>query len=78
MNITTTENRPAVLVPDGRTEHGVEPMAYDGKLVRVYPVTARDIFGLQMLDHHREKFAPVRGGGVMVTHEALDKIVSIR
>lgn len=74
MTIMKPEKDPAVLVPDGRTDTGVEPLRYDGKLVRVYPTKARDVFALQMLDHHREKFAPVNGGGVMVTPEALAKI----
>lgn len=74
MKIATTEKRPAVLVSDGKTEHGVEPVQYPGKLVRVHPVTARDVFALQMLDHQREKFAPLKGGGVFVTLGALPKV----
>lgn len=75
MTIETTKKHRAVLMPDGKTEHGVEPRRFDGALTRVIPHTSRDVFGLQMLDLHREKFAPAKGGGLLVTPEALQKIL---
>ena len=75
MLIQRKEVNPAVLVSDGRTEHGVEPVTYEGTLRRVVPTTARDVFALQMLEHRREKFAPAQGGGILVTATGLQKVL---
>ena len=45
-----------------------------GPHVRVIPKTAREVLSLQMLEHRREKYAPARGNGVILTPEALERI----
>lgn len=68
----------SVLMPDGRTDHGVEPVLANKPLVRVVPQDGRDVFALQMLDHHREKWAPAHGPGIMVLPDVLGKILRPR
>jgi len=76
MILSKPESHAAVLVDDDKSTPGVVSKQFNGKLHRVVPQSGRDVFALQMLDHQREKFAPLHGPGIMVTDSALDKIIS--
>lgn len=43
----------------------------EGRWARVMPRTAKDVLYLQMLEHHRDKFAPYDGDGILVRAECL-------
>ena len=45
-----------------------------GVFFRVSPQTADEVFLLQTMELHREKFAPANGDGVIVTGQALHHI----
>lgn len=66
---------PEVIMPEGRRDNVISyvPTRLSGNYFRVAPKSPREIFALQMLEHHREKFAPAHGDGVIVTEDALRK-----
>lgn len=70
----TTENTPRAVVanykePNGEPTFGESHLS--GDWYRVFPVTARDVCFLQMLEHRVDKFAPASGGGVLVHPRSL-------
>lgn len=75
MILQSAKKHLAVLVNAPGREHAVTAKRYDGPLHRVCPQTARDVFGLQMLEHQREKFAPAEGSGILVTPTGLEKLM---
>jgi hypothetical protein len=42
---------------------------------RVFPVDAREIHALRLLDHQEHKFAPTSGNGVLISDTALRQFV---
>jgi hypothetical protein len=66
------EDNPLVIisVTDARDQRKFEQERIKGKFLRVWPMTARQILTMQMLEHRKEKFAPADGGGILVEIEA--------
>lgn len=66
---------PEVIMPETRVSNtrSYTSTLLSGVFFRVCPKTSREILALQMLEHHKEKFAPTHGDGVIVTEEALRK-----
>lgn len=68
---------PEVIMPEkkasGSSLVSYEHVRLSGIFFRVSPQSNREILAIQMLEHHREKFAPAHGDGVIVTFEALQK-----
>lgn len=66
---------PEVIMPEDRRESSVSYTitTISGEFYRVTPKSPREIFAIQMLEHHRDKFAPAHGDGVILTSEALHK-----
>lgn len=56
-------------IPNGDPSFREDSLA--GDWFRVFPVSARDVQFLQLLEHHLDKFAPATGGGVLVHPRAL-------
>ena len=68
------EVRPCAVVATYKVQNGDPNFQTDdlpGEWHRVFPVTARDVQFLQMLEHRVDKFAPATGGGVLVHPRAL-------
>jgi hypothetical protein len=70
------EPRPSVVSPVIEVRNGdpkFEVSELSGKdWLRVFPVTAEDVFFLQCLVMHEDKFAPATGHGVIVAKRCLD------
>lgn len=74
--IIKIETNPEVIV----CVHTGDRISYEaaiqpGEFCRVMPSSAHQVFALNMLEHHREKFAPAHGNGILVTRAGLDKYI---
>lgn len=72
----TVERSPSGIEPYIEKSH-VDNVSYAGKAlpgpwVRVFPESAREVLFLQSLRQHIDKFAPVRGGGILIRRTFLD------
>jgi hypothetical protein len=47
-----------------------------GVFFRVIPDGFREIFLIQMLEQYREKFAPAKGNGVLISESAMKQITA--
>lgn len=53
----------------GEDSYPVETVS--GTWWRVHPRTGGDVCFLQMLEHHRDKLAPAKGDGVLISTEVM-------
>lgn len=63
------ERHPRVIAVSYKVANGDPTFDEDilvGDWFRVFPVTARDVLFLQMLEHRVDKHAPAQGGGVLI------------
>lgn len=70
----TKEDNPLVIRAkpselSGENSYAVEEAA--GTWWRVRPRTGSDVCLLQMLEHHRDKLAPAKGDGVLISTETV-------
>lgn len=73
-DLNTPEANPQVIYTRdklGRESHEVKRV--NGFFYRVFPIDGREIFALRMLEHHKDKFAPASGNGVLITQDAFYK-----
>jgi len=71
------ENRPDAVVPvpahNGDDNFTVAELP--GDWLRVFPANGRDVYFLQCLEHRLDKFAPAKGGGVLIARRCLPAVV---
>lgn len=67
---------PQVIIKSHNAIHGsaYRPRELKGTHYHVSPQCGREVMALQMLETGIEKFAPVEGGGVILTIEAMAKM----
>ncbi len=72
------ETRPEAVVPVAATVNGDENFvtsALPGDWLRVFPANGRDVDFLRFLEHRVDKFAPAKGGGVLIARRCLPTVV---
>jgi len=69
----TRDRNPIVIVGSAQSSGGVKTKDMKGSFWRVWPINAKEVFAIQMLEHQMEKFAPYNGTGIILTEEACDK-----
>jgi hypothetical protein len=55
---------------------GFDTKNVKGSFFRIIPDGYREIFLLQMLEMHCEKYAPARGNGLLITKAAFEKLTA--
>jgi hypothetical protein len=46
-------------------------MILPGKWLRVFPKNAKDVLFIQLLEHAKDKFAPLHGEGILINPDVL-------
>ena len=59
------------VIPLNSAASEVESKRLRGMWYRVFPVTSTDVFRLQALKHHVDKFTPADGKGMLVSPRAM-------
>ena len=74
-SIRQREIDPQVLVSRKRSNNDktFSKRTLNGTAWRVFPRNQKDVFAIQMLALHCEKFAPVFGEGVIISNDAIQK-----
>lgn len=75
-NVISKELDPEVVIRTQAKERGrydYDTGIVKGKFLRVKPETSKEVFAIQWMEHHVEKFAPARGEGILITVDAAEK-----
>ena len=62
-------------IPSFGTASAYKSKQLKGVWHRVFPVDAKEIHALRLLDHQEHKFAPTSGNGVLISDTALRQFV---
>jgi len=73
--LTKTETDPecVVFVKTDKRGNDLETERVTGEFYRVKPTTAAEVFAIQWMEHQREKYAPARGEGILISAAAIEK-----
>jgi len=76
--LRNTEVDPVVIVPViGDTgKSGYRSKVVKGVWHRIFSVSGREVSALRMLEHRVEKYAPLSGGGILISDAALRKFTT--